>query len=96
MGATSSAKVPYFNGSTLIARDELSLIWMNNTVVYWGLMVKISLWLLWSTRVPDFQSAIFGCCYDPFPFVLPCYSGDIARMGIKRSDLSTTINYTFH
>lgn len=83
-----SAKIPDLDGPSLVARDELALVRVDDAIVDGDpSVVKDPLGVLGCAWVPDLDPPVLARGDYPLPVVLPRYCGDVALVPFEGCDL---------
>lgn len=85
MRAAVLGQVPDSDTSAVITADDLALVWVDNHVVDWRVVVVAALNGA-SASFPDFHGAILGAGHHPFSLAVECNAGDVVGMALKRQD----------
>lgn len=82
MSAHALTEIPDAHGASTVATNELSLIRMNDDVVYRGLVYVVALKTA-CTRVPDLDSSVLGTGHHPLALTMEGYPGDIVGVTLE-------------
>lgn len=69
----------------MIAADDLALVWVNNNIVDWRVVVVAALNSA-SASLPDFHGSIFGASNHPLSLAVECNASDVVGMTFKCQD----------
>lgn len=85
MRAAVLGQVPNSHTPTMIAADDLALVWVNNHIVHWRVVVVAALNGA-SASLPDLHGSIFGAGNHPLSLAVECNASDVVRMAFKCQD----------
>ena len=85
MGTAVFSQVPDSDTATMITTDDLALVWVNNHIVDWRVVVVAALNGA-GASFPDLHGSILGASNHPFPLAVECNAGDVVGMAFKGQD----------
>lgn len=85
MRAAVLCQVPDSDTPTMITADDLALVWVDNHIIDWRVVVVAALNGA-GASFPDFHGPILGASNHPFPLAVECNAGDVVGVAFKCQD----------
>lgn len=85
MRAAVLGQVPDSDTPTMITADDLALVWVDNHIVDWGIVVVAALNGA-GASFPDLHGSILRAGDHPFSLTVECNAGDVVGVALKCQD----------